>query len=596
MATNDHANNGELSKMPENIARVEQLMQRMGAVLKRRKNLNQALDGPNHSLFINAGKVYWQQVLQNPAQIFEQQMVFWGASLQYFISAQQDSVTAAQTAQIKFDIQDDPRFAHPLWHTNPYFKLLRQQYLLNSAIIRSSVASLADLTPTDKQRLKYFCDQIIEIMAPTNFLMTNPEALEKAVATNGQSLIDGLENLVNDLEANDGELVVRLADQSAFEVGVNIAISKGQVVFRNRMMELIQYEAVQPEVRAVPLVIFPPWINKYYILDLKAQNSFIKWVTEQGYTVFVVSWVNPDASYADVGIEEYINEGYLTALATVKEITNRPRVNVIGYCIGGTVLSLVLSLFKKRGDASIASATFFTTLTDFSQQGEFMPFLQDDFVDGIEQHVETYGLLPAFILSRTFSFLRSNDLIFQPAIKSYMLGETPPSFDLLYWNGDATGLPAKMVSQYLRELCQKDRFATSGLALLGEVLHLSDVSIPICAIACENDHIAAWPDSYRGFQQMRSRSKTFILTQSGHIGGIINPPSKKKYGHYTNTDLRFSHSEWRDKATFHDGSWWPRWERWLRGRSGNLGPAQTIGSSKFPPLCSAPGTYVRPRE
>ena len=401
-----------------------------------------------------------------------------------------------------------------------------------------------------------------------------------------------MENLVTDLENNNGELLVRLTDEKAFEIGVNIASTPGKVVFRNRMFELIQYAPSKETVREIPLVIFPPWINKFYILDLKAQNSFIKWVTEQGYSVFVVSWINPDRSYAEVGLEEYISEGFCTAIDTVKQISGQEQVNALGYCIAGTVLSLVLALMKKRGDTSIKSATFFTTLTDFSQQREFTPFLQDDFVDGIEKHVEKDGILPSHILSRTFSFLRANDLIYRPAIKSYMLGETPPAFDLLFWNGDATGLPGKMTVQYLRCLCQQDQFAQSGISLFGEVLRLSDVTVPFCAIACETDHIAAWQDSYRGFQKMGSRSKTFILSQSGHIGGIINPPSKKKYGHYTNADLRLSHRDWQDTAAFHQGSWWSRWEGWLKKKSGKRIAVQDPGSKTFKVLCAAPGTYV----
>ena len=309
--------------------------------------------------------------------------------------------------------------------------------------------------------------------------------------------------------------------------------------------------------------------------------------------MFVVSWVNPDDSYRDVGLETYIEDGFLTAIREVKARSAQSQVNAVGYCIGGTTLALTLALLKKRGDSSVNSASFFTTLTDFSQQGEFTPFLQNDFIDGIEQEVAQRGMLKSFVMARTFSFLRANDLIYKPAIKSYMMGEAPPAFDLLFWNGDGTNLPGRMAVQYLRELCQSDAFATQGITLLGERLHLKDVKVPVCAIGCETDHIAAWKDSYRGVQGMGSRSKQFILSQSGHIAGIINPPSKKKYGHFTNQDLTLSSDQWQKTADFNSGSWWPSWSAWLIRRSGKKIAARHFSEAERENLPDAPGRYVR---
>jgi polyhydroxyalkanoate synthase len=359
------------------------------------------------------------------------------------------------------------------------------------------------------------------------------------------------------------------------------------------MMELIQYAPTTKEVFETPLVIFPPWINKFYILDLKAQNSLVKWITDQGYTLFIVSWVNPDASMRDIGMGDYIQDGYLAAIDQIKAITGAPQVNAVGYCIAGTTLALTLSLLKQRKDTSVKSATFFTALTDFSDQGEFSPFLTDDFIDGIEAEVAQKGILPSAIMARTFSFLRSNDLVYGPAIKSYMMGETPPAFDLLFWNGDGANLPAKMVMEYLRGLCQDNKLASGGFDLLGHKLTLRDIDLPLCAVACETDHIAAWKDCYRGVQQMAAKDKTFILTQSGHIAGIVNPPSKMKYGHYTHDDLGLDHQDWRHEADFTEGSWWPRWEKWLRPQSGEQIPARKIGESGQKILGDAPGTYVK---
>ena len=572
--------------------RVEDLSSRLMDVLAHRKFHNPALDAPNQDLFAKAAAAYWTEALQDPAKIIEHQIQYWSKSVLHFVEAQQ------ALAKGKLMAPEDPgpadrRFTNPLWDSHPYFNFIKQQYLINAEAIEQAVAAVDDLDETEKRRLSYFAKQIVDMMAPTNFLATNPDALEKAVETDGQSLINGLENLIRDLEANDGELVVRLADESAFRLGENIGASKGEVVYRNRMMELIQYAPTTDQVHETPLLLFPPWINKFYILDLKAQNSLIKWVTDQGYTLFVVSWVNPDPSYAEVGMEDYIEDGFMAAIREVKAITAQKQINVVGYCIAGTTLALTLSLLKQRGDKSVKSATFFTALTDFADQGEFTPFLQDDFVDGLEAETRSRGILPSYIMARTFSFLRSNDLVYTPAIHSYMMGQTPPAFDLLYWNGDGTNLPAKMAMQYLRQLCQRNEFASDGMELLGHTLRIKDVDVPVCAIACETDHIAAWKDSYRGVQQMGSRSKTFIMTQSGHIAGIVNPPSKKKYGHYVNKDLKLDAQAWLEAAEFTEGSWWPRWESWLKGRSGKMIPAREPGDTSHPPLCAAPGDYVR---
>ena len=591
MTTNENAAGENFDRLNENLAKVEALSKRLIGVMSHRKPLRAELNGPDPELFAKAATAYWQEMLENPGKVLESQLDYWAKSVKHFVDAQH------VLAQGKIEAPEDPmpkdrRFSNPLWQTNPYFNYVKQQYQLNAQAIRDAVEQIDDLEGKEKNRLDYFTDQIIDMMAPTNFLGTNPDALEKAIETEGQSLIDGLENLISDLEANNGELVVKLADEDAFEIGRNIATTPGKVVFRNRMMELIQYSPATETVYETPLIVFPPWINKYYIMDLKAQNSLIKWITEQGYTLFIVSWVNPDRSYSEVGMDEYIEEGYLTAIEEVKKLTKQKQVNAVGYCIAGTTLALTLSLLKKRKDKSVKSATFFTALTDFSDQGEFTPFLQDDFIDGIDEEIDEEGLLRSFIMQRTFSFLRSNDLVYGPAIKSYMMGEAPPAFDLLYWNGDGSGLPGKMAHEYLRKLCQRNEFAQGGVEFMGERLELKDVDIPVCAVTCETDHIARWKDCYHGVQQWGSKNKTFIVSESGHIAGIVNPPSKKKYGHYTNDDMKLDADDWMEGADFHEGSWWPRWDAWLKKRSGKQIPAREPGDSEHPALCDAPGTYV----
>ncbi|MEM9869991.1 MAG: class I poly(R)-hydroxyalkanoic acid synthase [Pseudomonadota bacterium] len=580
-----------LDKLNTNLRKVEELSQRLTQVMTHRSTHNAALDGPNQELFNKAATAYWHEAVRDPAKVLQHQLQFWSKSVTHFVEAQQ------ALASGKLKAPDDPgpadrRFANPLWDTHPYFNYVKQQYLINADAVMQAVDDVTDLDPKEKQRLAYFSRQILDMMSPTNFLATNPDALEKAVETEGQSLIDGLENLIGDLEANNGELVVRLADETAFELGENIATTPGKVVYRNRMMELIQYTPTTDKVHKTPLVLFPPWINKFYILDLKQQNSLVKWIVDQGYTLFVVSWINPDAAYATVGLEDYVEDGYLAAITAAKAITGEKQANAIGYCIAGTTLALTLSLLKQRKDKSVKSATFFTALTDFGDQGEFSPFLTDDFIDGIEEECADKGILPSVIMARTFTFLRANDLVYTPAIKSYMMGQTPPAFDLLYWNGDGANLPAKMAMQYLRGLCQRNELAEGGFDLLGHHLTLADIDVPVCAIACETDHIAPWANCYRGVQQFGAKDRTFIKTQSGHIAGIVNPPSKNKYGHYTNDDLTLDPDAWTQAADFHEGSWWPRWEGWLKKRSGAMVNARAPGDSAHPVLCDAPGTYV----
>lgn len=580
-----------VARLEENLAKLDGLTQRLLGAMTHKRQVPPALQGPSHDLYLKAMTAYWSDMVHNPAKIIEQQVGFWGKTLQHYVAAQQ------MLAQGKIAAPPDPgprdrRFSNPLWETHPYFNFIKQQYLRNAEAIQTAVQAVEGLDEKERRRLDYFTRQIVDMFSPTNFLATNPDALERAVETEGQSLIDGLENLVADLERNDGEMIVTLADKDAFRVGENLATTPGDVVFRNRMFELIQYRPTTDTVHEIPLVIFPPWINKFYILDLKPANSLIRYMVDQGFTVFVVSWVNPGPAYRDTTLSDYVEEGFLTAIREVKAITGLPSVNAVGYCIAGTTLSLALGVLKKRKDRSVASATFFTTLTDFSDQGEVGVFLDNDFVDGIEAEANATGVLESFYMARTFSYLRSNDLIYKPAIRSYMLGEAPPAFDLLYWNGDGTNLPAAMAVEYLRGLCQGDRLAQGGMAIAGEVVTLTDVTVPVCAVACETDHIAAWKSSFRGVQRMASKEKTFILSESGHVAGIINPPTKQKYGHWTNPDMRLSPEAWQDGADKHEGSWWPRWARWLGARSGGQVAAREAGNATHPVLCAAPGTYV----
>ena len=583
-------------RLTANLARMDDLTKRLVAALASRRSSDQGLQGPGPDLYAKAMAAYWSEMASNPGKMIERQVGYWGQALRHAIEAQ--AALARGVPQPAPDDQPaDRRFANPLWTDHPYYNFLKQQYQISASAIEETVKGLGGLDRADKRRVEFFSQQIVDLFAPTNFLATNPEAMQRAVETEGDSLVKGLENLVRDIEANHGDWLVTLADPEAFQVGGNIATTPGSVVFRNRLFELIQYAPSTPQVHARPLVLFPPWINKFYILDLKEKNSLIKWIVDRGYTLFVCSWVNPDETHGETGYADYVEEGFLTAIEEVKRITGEAQVNAIGYCIAGTTLAATLALMSRRGDDSVASATFFTTLADFEDPGEMGVFLDEDFIEGIAREGKAKGYLDKFFMGRTFSYLRSNDLVYGPAIRSYMLGEAPPAFDLLYWNGDGTNLPGPMVTEYLTRLCLGNELARGEFDLLGEEnLGLKDVTVPLCDIACETDHIAHWRGAWQTARQFGSDDKTFILSQSGHIAGIVNPPGRDKYGHYVNAAPAETPEAWLEGADFHKGSWWPRWEEWLRPRSGEMVDARPEGGPDHPVLEPAPGSYVLPKD
>nr|WP_254368294.1 class I poly(R)-hydroxyalkanoic acid synthase [Paracoccus sp. Z118] len=580
-------------RIAENIQRIEDLGQRLVQALAQKPVRPAGIEGPGMDFYAAAAGGWMKLATEQPARLIGQQVQYWGETLQNIAEAQTAFLQRGGGAPEAEEVERDKRFKNPLWQTNPFFAYVREQYRINADALSRAAADLPIDDIVQRRRIDWFTRQMIDMMAPTNFLGTNPDALAKAIETEGESLVRGLENLVADIEHHQGDLVVSLSDRSAFAVGENIGAAPGAVVHRDPMFELIQYTPTTEQVHKVPLLIIPPWINKFYILDLKPQNSMIRWLVEQGYTLFVVSWKNPGADESDVGMEDYVS-AYLSAFEKVRELTGERQLNAVGYCIAGTTLSLALGLLSQRGDDQVRSATFFTTLTDFSDQGEFTAYLQDDFVTGIEEEVARTGYLSARLMQRTFSFLRANDLVWGPAVRHYMMGETPPAFDLLHWNGDGTNLPARMLREYLRNICQANQLVRDGFEVLGHTVRLSDVTVPLCAVACETDHIAPWVHSWRGVSEMGSDDKTFLLSESGHIAGIINPPGRDKYGHYiAHTDGDGAEVEtaegWKAKATFRKGSWWPEWEEWLAQYSGPMVRARTPGSGIEP----APGSYVR---
>ncbi|MDE2912057.1 MAG: class I poly(R)-hydroxyalkanoic acid synthase [Paracoccaceae bacterium] len=584
------------SELEQNLERLNALIPRLVKAMEKRRLRDPRLEGLDHDVHVKAAAAYLTEMVNDPARLIESQVRFWGESLRNWAEVQNRRDVAEDGS--KPDRPDsgaptDRRFTSGHWDSHPCFDLIRRQYLLSSETLRSSTAELNALDPKDRDQVNFILRQFTDMMAPTNFLATNPEALEKAVQSNGRSLVDGLENFVRDLEASPDGLSITLSDPEAFTVGTDLATTEGSVVFQNRLFQLIQYVPLTDKVYRTPLLIIPPWINKYYILDLRAKNSFIRYAVEQGRTVFVVSWANPDESFRDVGLDTYLAEGFLTALGTVQSVTRTRRVDVVGYCVGGTLTACGLAYLAATGGANrVRKATFLTALTDFEHPGELGVFINDSVIDGIRSDVSSRGYMDGYFMARTFSFLRANDLVYGPAVRSYLLGEKPPAFDLLHWNGDSTNLPARMIIEYLEQLYRDNDLANDRLQLLGSPLRLSDIRTQLFAVATIADHIAPWKSSFSGLAKT-SGDKTFVLAESGHIAGIVNPPNRKKYGHWTNVAPPDDPDEWKRGAEFHPGSWWPRWNAWLADGDSPRSKPRTPGTDRFPEIEPAPGTYVR---
>ena len=485
----------------------------------------------------------------------------------------------------------DPRFRSEHWHENPWFSALRQSYLIGSEYFRGVMKAPEDMDAEQARKLNFFTEQVCDALAPSNFFWTNPDAIGKAGETNGVSIVQGLKNMADDLEFGSG---LKMVDKSAFELGLNIATTPGQVIAKNRLVELIHYAAAGEKVHATPIMIIPPWINKYYILDLKPKNSFVAWLVEQGYSVFMISWINPDESYRETGIDDYLGSGALWALEQIKAATGASKVNAIGYCLGGTLLAMLLGYCKGVDIDPIRSATFLTTMINFSDPGDLGVFVNEKSVSRLEEKMDQVGYLDGNLMASTFSMLRANDLIWHFVINNYLMGEAPGAFDLLYWNSDSTRMPAKMHSEYLRWMYLENRLSKpGGLQVMGQNLDLSEVTVPCLFLSTQQDHIAPWKSTYAGARLMAGDVR-FMLGESGHIAGVINPPAKNKYGYWTfDGELPETAEEWLEVAANIKGSWWPEWKKWLRKYHGKKVPAQSAeagDSAKLPP---APGNYVR---
>lgn len=489
----------------------------------------------------------------------------------------------------------DKRFADPEWKSNQFFEFVMQAYLLTTKWAFDLVREAEDLDPHTRKKAEFYVQQLTNAMAPSNFVLTNPEVLRQTLSSNADNLVRGMAMLAEDIEAGHGQLRIRQSDPTNLEVGVNMAVTPGKVIYQNDVMQLIQYQPTTDKVLRTPLLIVPPWINKFYILDLRPEKSFIKWCVDQGITVFVISWVNPDKKLGQKSFEDYMKEGPLTAMDVIEQVTGELKVHTMGYCVGGTLLATTLAWLAEKRRVRVASATFLAAQVDFTHAGDLMVFVDEEQISTLERQMQSDGVLEGSRMAMAFNMLRSNDLIWSYVVNNYLKGQTPSAFDLLHWNSDATRMPAANHSYYLRNCYLENKLSTGTMVIDNTLLDLSKVKAPIYNLATREDHIAPAESVLFGSQFFGGPVK-YVLSGSGHIAGVVNPPAGGKYQYWTNDNIKAgSVVDWLKEAVEHKGSWWPDWREWLVGHDPEEVAARPVGSDARPPIEDAPGSYVRVR-
>jgi polyhydroxyalkanoate synthase len=534
------------------------------------------------------------RMMSDPSKLVHAQINLWRDYLSLWQSATQRAL-GHEPEPAATPAHDDRRFTDPAWDENQLFDFIKQSYLLSARWLQATVESVDGLDERTAKKVEFYTRQFVDAMAPSNFVLTNPEVLRATLESGGENLLKGLQNVLDDLDRGKGQLAIKMTNTEAFQVGRNLAVTPGKVVYQNDLMQLIQYDPTTEKVHERPLLIIPPWINKYYILDLREKNSFVKWAVAQGFTVFVVSWVNPDESLAEKTFSDYLLDGPMAALDAIAQATGEEQVNAVGYCLGGTLLACTLAYMEAKADRRIASATLFTSMIDFTEAGELGVFIDEEQLAALEARMNERGYLEGSEMATTFNMLRANDLIWSFVVNNYLLGKEPFPFDLLYWNSDSTRMPAAMHSFYLRAMYQENHLAEpGGITLDGVPIDLSTVKTPSFFLSTREDHIAPWESTYAG-ARLFSGPVRFVLAASGHIAGVVNPPAAHKYAYWTNGQMPKRPKTWLRSAREQPGSWWPEWLKWVRRTGGPKVPARVPGEGALPVLEAAPGSYVKVR-
>lgn len=551
--------------------------------------LNRAMYALNQEDFCNL----FEQAAKQPSALLKVQMNWWESQLKIW----QNLVLGNSEEVVTEKEKTDNRFSDEAWQNELLFNFIKQSYLLYGQTIMGMIGAVEGLDPKVKERLTFFSRQMINSMSPSNFLVTNPELQRLTRESNGRNLVRGMQQLKEDLEKSADVLRISLTNDEAYQLGEQIAVTPGDVVFRNELFELIQYRPQTGEVHAEPLLFVPPFINKYYILDLRRDKSMVQWMVERGYCVFIISWRNPGREQAALGFEQYVLNGVLEAVSTIEEITGRNQLHAAGYCIGGTLLAAAVAYCAaRRMKPRIKTASYFTTILDFSRPGEIGNYINEPMIEALEIQNNQKGYMDGRTVGTIFSLLRENSLYWNYFVENYLKGNSPADFDILYWNGDSTNITAACHNFLLRQLYLENKLIEpKGIKLGGVFIDLKKIRIPSYFISANDDHVALWRGTYSGVGKVGGKV-TFVLGGSGHIAGIINPPAPKKYQYWTNELLPETAEEWLERAEQHDGSWWPHWESWLQKHSVQQKvPPYSQGSASHPVLAAAPGDYVKRR-
>ena len=575
----------------ESLARVAERSQRLVAEFLTRGPTDANLGMSDPASVGSAFHAFTSQILADPQTLARAQIGLWNQQMLLWQRAAQRMFGVADATDQPIP---DRRFRNPAWSENVIFDYIKQSYLVTAGSILSTMRQVEGLDDKTAHKVDFYTRQFVDAIAPSNFLTSNPEVLEATLRSGGENLLHGLENLLEDLERGKGRLSIAMTDMKAFRPGENIAATPGQVIYQNELMQLIQYDPATKKVRRTPLLIVPPWINKFYVLDLRPENSFIRWAVAQGNTVFVISWINPDERLSQKSFADYMLQGPLEALDAIEAVTGERGANLIGYCLGGTLLATTLAYLAAKGEERVKSATYFVSLVDFTEVGDMAVFIDEEQLKALEARMSERGYLQAHDMANSFNMLRANDLIWSFVVNNYLLGKEPVPFDLLYWNADATRMPAAMHSFYLRNMYHENRLSKpGGITLAGVPIDLRLITTPTFILSTREDHIAPWRSTYAATQIYGGPVK-FVLAASGHIAGIVSPPGSK-YGHWQNSALPKEADEWFRNATAVKGSWWPVWDEWVSDFSGGELKARKPGGRKLKPLEAAPGSYVRIR-